>query len=186
LTSDTAVTAVIDALRYLDVPFMIVGSLATNFHGVPRSTRDADFVVQLRTNDLRDLATHLGDRFRLQPQTSFETITGTTRHVFRLANSAFIIELFELTDDPHDVERFARRQRVSVFGREAFVATAEDTIVTKLRWARQGQRAKDVEDVRNVLAVQGTSLDWAYMRRWCAAHGTEQLLEQIRGSIPSM
>jgi hypothetical protein len=43
VTSDAAVTAVIDTLQHLHVPFMIVGSLATNFHGVPRSTRDADF-----------------------------------------------------------------------------------------------------------------------------------------------
>jgi hypothetical protein len=184
VTSDAAVTAVIDTLQQLRIPFMIVGSLATNFHGVPRSTQDADFVVQLTPEGLRAVADRLGDQFRLQPQTSFETITGTIRHIFRLARNPFIIELFELTDDPHDVERFARRQSVQVFGRDAFVATAEDTIVTKLRWAHQGQRAKDVEDVRNVIAVQGTTLDWEYVRRWCAAHETGRLLEEIRRSIP--
>jgi predicted nucleotidyltransferase len=186
VTSDTAVTAVIETLQHLHVPFMIVGSLATNFHGVPRSTRDADFVVQLTPDALREISAHLGDRFRLQPQTSFETITGTTRHVFRLAKSPFIVELFELTDDPHDVERFARRQRVQVFGQAAFVATAEDTIVTKLRWARHGHRTKDIEDVRNVIAVQQESLDWDYIRRWCTTHGTADLLDQIRASTPAL
>jgi hypothetical protein len=186
VTSDAAVTAVIDTLQRLRVPFMIVGSLAANFHGVPRSTRDADFVVQLKPNDLQEIAVQLGARFRLEPQTSFETITGTTRHILRLAQSPFLIELFELTDDPHDVERFSRRQRVQVFGHEAFVATAEDTIVTKLRWARHGHRSKDIDDVRNVIAVQQTALDWGYIQRWCLQHGTVQLLAQIRGSIPSV
>lgn len=184
MTSDTAVATVIEVLQHLRVPFMLVGSLATNFHGVPRATRDADFVVQLTASGLREIATELGERFRLQPQMSFETITGTTRHVFRLAQSPFVIELFELTDDPHDIERFSRRQRVQVFGHEAFVATVEDTIVTKLRWARHAHRTKDIDDVRNVIAVQRDAVDWDYTRRWCAAHGTGELLEEIRRSIP--
>jgi hypothetical protein len=39
-----------------------------------------------------------------------------------------------LGDDPHDQERFRRRQRVEILGRTALVATAEDMIITKLRW----------------------------------------------------
>ena len=47
----------------------------------------------------------------------------------------------------------------------------------KLRWRRE----KDIEDVRNILDVQGSlKLDWAYMRRWCELHGSDGLLEQLR------
>ena len=46
-TPYNAVVAVVDALEALSVRYMIVGSLASNFHGIPRSTRDADFVVEL-------------------------------------------------------------------------------------------------------------------------------------------
>lgn len=44
MTSEDLVVAVFDALAALDVPFMVSGSLASNFHGVPRATRDADLV----------------------------------------------------------------------------------------------------------------------------------------------
>lgn len=47
MTGDDVIGAMLDALQNVRIPFMIVGSLATNFHGVPRSTRDADFVIQL-------------------------------------------------------------------------------------------------------------------------------------------
>ena len=64
------------------------------------------------------------------------------------------------------------------------VATAEDMVVTKLRWAAEARRSKDIEDVRNILAVRGSELDWAYLERWTAAHGTTALLDEIRRSIP--
>jgi len=47
VTADEALVAVLDALDAAGIPFMLVGSLASNFHGIPRSTRDADFVVEL-------------------------------------------------------------------------------------------------------------------------------------------
>jgi hypothetical protein len=62
--------------------------------------------------------------------------------------------------------------------------TPEDVIVMKLRWAEHGQRAKDIEDVRNVIAVQGEHLDWDYVHFWCDQHGTRQQLNAIRQSIP--
>jgi hypothetical protein len=117
---------------------------------------------------------------------TFETVTGTARYLLRLANNPFQIELFVLSDDLHDQERFRRRLPVRVLGRDTFVPTAEDVIVTKLRWAVHGRRAKDADDVRNVIAVQGDRLEWDYVNRWCDLHGTRAMLEQIRRSIPTI
>jgi hypothetical protein len=185
VTGDDVIGAVLDALQAVKIPFMIVGSLATNFHGVPRSTRDADFVIQLTPGTFGALREQLPPPLRLDPQSRFEGITGTTRHLVEAAGTAFTVELFELTDDPHDIARFERRQHVRIFERPAFVATAEDTIITKLRWARQGGqgRAKDVADARNVIAVQGDSLDWAYVESWCRQHGTLDALQDVRRSV---
>lgn len=52
-------------------------------------------------------------------------------------------------------------------------------MVTKLRWSLRGQRDKDVDDVRNVLALQAGKLDLAYIRSWCDQHGTRSLFEQL-------
>jgi hypothetical protein len=187
VTGDEVIGAVLDALRAVQIPFMIVGSLATNFHGVPRSTRDADFVIQLQPGSFGALREQLAPALRLDPQSRFEGITGTMRHLVEASGTAFTVELFELTDDPHDLARFERRQQVRIFDRAAFVATAEDTIITKLRWARQGGqgRAKDVADARNVIAVQGENLDWAYLESWCRQHGTFDVLQDVRRSIQS-
>jgi hypothetical protein len=125
----------------------------------------------------------LGKGFSLNPQMSFETITATTRFELRHVRSGFKIELFLLSDDPHDIERFQRRRRDSVMGRVIWLPTPEDVIVTKLRWSQAGKRTKDVDDVRNVIAVQGERIDWEYVQRWCDVHGTRELLERIRLSL---
>ncbi|MBI2186111.1 MAG: hypothetical protein HYU37_03175 [Acidobacteria bacterium] len=185
MTADEAVVAVLDALETAAVPYMLVGSLASNFHGIPRSTRDADFVIEATPGRLASLAGALPPGLTLQRQGSFEAATGTTRYVIELASNPFVCELFGRSDDAHDRERFSRRQRVRLLGRVAFVATAEDMIVTKLRWADAAHRSKDIEDVRNIIAVRGAELDWAYVDRWAAEHSTAALLEEIRRSIPS-
>lgn len=164
---------------------MVVGSLASNFHGIPRSTQDADFVVQLEAGQLTRLEAALPPELRLESQGGFEAVTGTTRYLIAVSGSAFVCELFVLSDDPHDQDRFRRRELVRVLAQNAYVASAEDMVITKLRWARDAGRSKDRDDVRNILAVRGPELDWTYIAGWTARHGTAALLAEIKASLPA-
>jgi len=69
--------------------------------------------------------------------------------------------------------------------REIFLPTVEDVILNKLRWSQGGHRLKDVDDVRNVIAVQQDRIDWDYVHAWCDRHGTREVLESIRSSLPA-
>jgi hypothetical protein len=186
MTSEEAFLAVIDALEKHHVPYMVVGSFSSNYYGIARSTRDADFVVQLDAGAITHIARHLGASFHLDPQMSFETATMTSRHILDVVGSPFKIELFHLSDDPHDQERFRRRKRVKLLEKEAYLPTAEDVIITKLRWAQGTTRSKDRDDIEAVLAVQGDALDWPYVYSWCDQHGTRALLDEIRRSLPPL
>jgi hypothetical protein len=184
MTSEEAALAVLSALETLGIPYMLVGSFSSNYYGIARSTKDADFVVELGGQSIGLLADHLGGAFRLDPQMTFETVTMTTRHVMEVVGIPFKIEIFHLSDDPHDQERFRRRRRVKLFNLEINLPTAEDVIITKLRWAVQNRRSKDSDDIRNVIAVQAGRLNWDYIHSWCDRHSTRALLDEIRQSIP--
>jgi hypothetical protein len=181
MTAVDFVGRAVAALEKLQVPYIVVGSFSSNLYGIPRSTNDADFVVELGTIPVTALAAEMGPDFQLDPQMSFETITATMRHRLTHQGTGFVIELFLLSDDPHDRERFSRRIKGDVGGRQAFVPTAEDVVITKLRWSLGGGRLKDVEDARGVLAVQQGRLDLDYVRQWCDRHGTRELFENVLG-----
>ncbi len=184
MTNQEAVDRVIEALESLAISYMLVGSLSSNAYGVPRLTQDADFVIELETTDIGRIASNLGEPFRLDPQLTFETVTATHRHEVLFGDSGFKIELFHLSEDAHDQERFRRRVRQEVMGKPVWLPTPEDVVIWKLRWSKDGGRTKDFEDVRSVLAVQGDTLDWPHIHRWCDTHGTRELLEQARASLP--
>ena len=179
MTTEEILCRVLDGLAAVDIPYVLVGSFASNVYGIPRATQDADFVVQLGPGKLAELTAVLGADFVLDPQWRFETITGTQRAILRERETEFIIELFRHSNEPHDRERFARRKPLSIRGRTAWVLSPEDVVITKLHWLLLADRKKDYIDVQNVIAVRGGALDWSYVESWCDRHGSRKLLEQI-------
>ena len=158
---------------------MLVGSFSSNFYGTPRSTQDVDLVISLKpAQSIQHVIDNLGSEFELLPQMSFELFTATKKHELSVRNSAFRIELFHLSNDAHDQERFQRRQEVQVFDQSVWLPTPEDVVITKLRWLRP----KDEEDVRNVLAAQAERLDWSYIQHWCQQHETTTALQRLRNA----
>ncbi len=129
-------TLVVAALARSKVPHMIVGSFARNFHSFARSTQDADVVLAVDMAALNRFLSELGGDFSADPQATFETNTGTFRRTLIHAATDFKIELFLLSDEPFDQERFRRRLPVNFNGQPSFVLTAEDVILSKLRWSR--------------------------------------------------
>ncbi len=178
---------VIEAAEALGVDFMAVGAIAAGAYGIPRSTRDVDLLVSVKLPGAVDaLVDQLGPHVQFDPQVVFDTITRGRRHVGNSRGTPpFKVELFETFDDAFVYSEFERRQQVFVpmLNRTTWLPTPEDVIVQKLRWGR----VKDLEDARDVLAVQGPeSLDMAYIEGWCTTHGTvERLLAALAG-IPPM
>ncbi len=72
---------------------------------------------------------------------------------------------------------------VPMLRRNVWLPSAEDVVIQKIRWGR----SKDLDDARDVFAVQGPEmLDMIYIRNWCAAHGTTERLETIIESLPPL
>lgn len=184
MNANDAVALVIDALNAAQIPYMLAGGYAANFHGVVRATKDADFVLQTAPETIPTLASRLAPQFRFDPQFRIEAVTATPRFVFALVDSPFIIEFFLLTADAHDQARFTRRIATRAWDRDVFIPTAEDLLITKLRWSRGGRRRKDHDDARDIIAVHAHRLDWPYIEHWCDQHDTRELLEQVRRDAP--
>jgi hypothetical protein len=183
MTAEFVVRTVLDALDASSIPYVLVGSFASNIYGTPRSTQDADLVVNATPGQLSRFIAALGPDFERDPQLQFETVTGTTKTIIRHVPTKFEIEIFQLSNDPHDQSRFARRRLTQIYGGYSHVLTAEDVVVTKANWLHRANRTKDLLDLQQVIAVQGDSLDWAYIERWADQHGSRALLDRIRNEV---
>jgi hypothetical protein len=178
-----AVITMIRALEAEQIEYMLAGSFSSNYYGIPRSTQDADFVLQLGPNALSSLRQRLGAEFVFDPQSTFESVTGTQCHRVQVSEDGFVLELFRLGDDPHNQERFCRKRKAAFLDYEVVLPSVEDVIVTKARWADCLNRNKDKDDLRDVLSVQHRNIDWPYVWKWADTHGTRGLLEQILRSV---
>ena len=178
---EDAVGVLLDVLNELGLDYMVVGSFSSNRYGVPRATKDADFVLRIVAAERIQLFAMLPPAFKVDPQVSFEMVTGTWRQIIQVPEIPFMIELFELSSDAHDQSRFSRRKKLTLLSRESWLPTPEDVIVQKLRWSKGAKRTKDFDDAVAVMGVQGeASLDWPYIEIWCAAHGTLDVLAEAK------
>ena len=133
---EDAITKVIQALSEIGVEYMLVGSFSSMYYSFPRSTADADFVVGTQDLDIDRLSTLLGERFKFDPQLSFETIGGSIKNEIEIKGTPFRIEIFRLTNEPFDQSRFEWRREIVLFGKQVWIPTVEDVILQKLIWDR--------------------------------------------------
>ena len=76
-------------------------------------------------------------------------------------------------------EEFQRRERVDLLGVPVWVASAEDTILSKLEWAEASASERQVRDAQGIVDVRGDALDVAYLRRWATELGLTDRLERL-------
>jgi len=184
MTAETIVIAVAKALKQVGIPHMAVGAFVGIYYGINRTTDDADFVIQVDDLKLTPLRQALGPEFVIDSQPRIESVTFNTYYVVTHPESDFDIDLFLLRDDEHERLSLSRRRLIEYEAGETYICTAEDFVITKLRWAKTKLRSKDREDARAVLFVQHDHLDMAYIRHWCSQHDTLSMLDEVLQKLP--
>lgn len=181
-----ATLVVVATLEELGLDYLIGGSLASSLHGIPRSTQDADVVVDLPLSRVGELVAALAGRFYIDEEMARDAVLRASSFNVIHLPTMFKVDLFVLGSDPMSRTELARRQRYQVGANltEVFVASAEDTILQKLIWYRRGNEVSDRQwqDVLDVLRVQGRRLDHGYLERWADELGLRRLLDEARSA----
>lgn len=172
---------VVDVLERLGVPYAIGGSLASTLHGVMRATMDADLVAALQPDHAAPLAQALEAAFYVDEAAIREAIA---RHLsFNVIHleTMFKVDVFVAGGREFDRLQLMRRKAHVVetsSDRTAYVVSAEDIILAKLDWYRQGGEVSERQwtDVLGVVRIQGKLLDTVYLRQVAASLGVSDLL----------
>ena len=174
----------LERLNGLGVPYMLAGSMASNYWGIPRSTHDLDFVLVLQSTDVAGLVAAFSKGFFLQPESVQKAFLPP--HQFNAIDegSALKVDFWLLRDNTFERAAFARRLQVALFGTPAWITTAEDVILHKLYWHRLTPSDRQLQDAAGVYAVQVDALDSAYLERWSQILGVQHELHGlIAGNI---
>lgn len=175
----------LEAFERLRIPFLVGGSLASSIHGIARATQDIDIVADLALSAADALAEELGGEFHAGAEMIREALlAGIAFNVIHI-ESSYKFDIFPLRDDPYYRQEFERRKvEETAFLGEPLrfpVATAEDTVLTKLVWYRASGRVSERQwnDVLGLIRIQKDRLDAGYLRRWARHLGVEDLLEKV-------
>lgn len=171
---------VVAAFDEAGIQHMLVGSFASMSHGAPRATQDIDVVI----DPTREALTHfvgMFDRERYYIGPTPEDALAR-RDQFNLIDVAtgWKVDLIIRKDRPFSRSEFARRLPARVLDVDVHLATAEDTVLAKLEWAKAGGSSRQIDDAARVLAVRGGDLDEAYLDQWGDELGVLDLLAEAR------
>jgi hypothetical protein len=164
------------------VPNMIVGSFASSFHGIPRSSQDLDLVIDPDAASLRRFLAEL-------PATEYYADADTALDAFQRRGQFNVIDmatawkadLIVRKDRPFSVEEMRRRTQGDLLGARVFIASPEDTLISKLEWAKQGGGSElQLLDAAGIVQLRGRELDIDYVERWVAELGLHELWRQVR------
>ena len=180
MTQADVVAHVLGILDDLGIDYMVAGSFASNYHGAPRMTQDADIVVDARLRAILALVERLAPDFYVSEDAARQAVR--TRGMINAIHfeTGFKVDLILKKARPFSDGELARRQPGFLAGRTAMFATAEDTILTKLEWARLGQSERQYQDAAQLVRLQGDRLDWAYIERWAEHLGVGDLVAKLR------
>jgi hypothetical protein len=158
---------VVTALEQCTVPYMLVGSAASSFHGEPRSTRDIDVVVRLGRSQIPILAAHFPEPdFYFDEDMAREAVARGSQFNVVDSRSLWKVDLIIARGEFANNE-MKRRVKGNFAGVDLFVASAEDTLLSKLGWAKaSGTSNRQLEDCAGILRVKGPILDMAYLAEW--------------------
>jgi hypothetical protein len=177
-------TDVLARLNRTSINYMLTGSMASNYWGIPRTTHDLDFVLLLTIDDV--------DRFNAAFKSGMFLQEDSVRAAFAPPyqfnvldeQSALKADFWLLRNDPFEQSVFARRLQVNLFETDAWIATAEDVLLHKLFWNRITPSDRQLQDAAGIVAVQADKLDRAYLLRWAAPlRVAKELAELLAGKI---
>ena len=158
----------IEVLDGRQIRYFVTGSVPTITYGDPRFTNDINVVVELRRDQVDAFcAAFPAPDYYCSRDAAIQAVEERFQFNVLHMKSGFKIDVIIPEDTDFNRSRFDRRVRV-VGGdaQEALFASAEDVILKKLDYYKQGRSEKHISDIIGVLKLRAEKLDRKYIERW--------------------
>lgn len=166
-------------LEAAGIPYMVTGSMATNFYAVPRMTRDIDLVIELGEAEVERVVGLFQNEYYIDSEMVRQAVR--QRSMFNMIHHDLVVKVDCVVrkDSEYRREEFSRRRIVSIEGLPISLVSPEDLILSKLEWAKESRSQMQLNDVRNLLGSV-EDLDRAYLNRWADRLGLAELYREVQ------
>jgi hypothetical protein len=149
-----------ELLDLAGIPYMLSGSLAMNFYAVSRMTNDIDIVIDLFLKDLDKFILQFEHDFYLDRDSVRESIVN--RGMFNVIDqmTGLKVDFIVRHKTPFHIQEFSRREKVLILGKDAWIVTPEDLVVSKLIWIQDIVSERQQNDIRNLMELTGIDMDY--------------------------
>jgi len=152
-------------------------------HGMYRSTADIDIVADVHSAQVIPLLAALHKNFYVDEHAVREAIDRRQSFNAIHFDSVFKVDIFIPKSDEFSRKQIERRELKKLapdVEQMVYVATAEDTILAKLRWYDSGGRVSTNQwnDVMGIIGGSSSILDLVYLRQWALKLAVADLLDR--------
>ncbi len=124
ISPDELLASVASLLDECNVPYMIVGSFASNLHGLPRATHDADVVVEIDEHQIDALYLKIGEEFYFDTNAAKKALFFKTMFNVIHFETGFKIDFLPRKKRTFSEEEFRRRGVDELAGRLCFFSNS--------------------------------------------------------------
>ncbi len=185
MTLEDLLSRLTPVLERVQVPYMLTGSVASSAHGTPRSTRDLDIVIAPTRSQLLALMQQFpSSHYYVDEQQALQALANRSQFNIIDHSSGWKVDFIIAEDSEYGRTAFTRRRLIDLGGNAVYVASAEDVLIAKLRWAKLGGSDRQLQDAVGILSIQGSNLDMPYIERWVLELRLEKEWQALRERSP--
>lgn len=154
---DQVIQTIVPLLRRLEIPYVVIGGVASAIRGKPRTTADLDMVLLAPQKKVGTLLMALREAGFGVPSTAKATILSGRPRKLPLGKWSVDIRLASVELDRQAIRR---AKNADIYHTRMKIASAEDVILYKLA------RLEDVDrsDIRGIITRTKGHLDKRYMK----------------------
>ena len=181
MSLEQLLSRLIPILQRAQVPYMLTGSVASSAHGMPRSTRDLDIVIAPTRPQLLMLMQQLqtSEAYADEQQALQALANRSQFNVIDFA-TGWKVDFIIAEDSEYGRTALGRRTLIDFAGSPAYVASPEDVLIAKMRWAKLGGSERQLQDAAGIVSTQGNKLNLEYVEYWVREFHLEHQWNPVR------
>lgn len=160
---------------------MITGGAAVGFWGRIRTTMDIDMVIQMHAGQADGFLKAIEKEAYVEVQEAKKALQKRTMFNIIPNSTMFKVDIIPLDEgNTYEMEKFSRRVKMNFQGRDIYVISPEDLIISKLLWSKsEGGSERQIADCESIWKMNQEDIDKKYIQEWVEALGVKPEFKKL-------